>query len=70
VIFIDVPGLDDGRTENQDEVIRTNIMKQITGVQNICCVLLIIKRGEIMGASIKKVMVDYKKLLNCKKEKE
>jgi hypothetical protein len=48
----------------------TDIMKKLTGVKNICCVLLIIKRGEIMGAAIQKVMVNYKNLLNSKKEKE
>ena len=46
------------------------LLQKLEGIKNILCVLILIKRGEIIGASLKKVLSDYKKMLNSKYEKE
>ena len=49
VIVIDAPGLDDGRDANQDERIMVLIFEKLNKIKNINCVLILVKRGEIMG---------------------
>ena len=70
IILIDAPGLDDGRDAKADETIMMQLMSKLSGIKNILCVLILIKRGEIIGASLKRVLSDYKKMLNSKHEKE
>jgi hypothetical protein len=70
IILIDAPGLDDGRDVKADETIMMQLMQKLSGIKNILCVLILIKRGEIIGASLKRVLSDYKKMINSKNEKE
>ena len=70
VIIIDTPGLDDGRNEQNDEAFMVNLFNTLSKIQNIYCVLILIKRNEILTKSFKKLLLDYKQMLNSKKEKE